>query len=881
MISNPPSDTLIASSVKMTDSNFVTSGTTLVGYKYVLSNLVPNTTYYFIIVAKKSFIEFEDNQLQTITMQSLPAMKTIITPTNGAIDQPVVPGKPPLSVKKTADGLDMVTGTSATIQLMNKWYEEFVMPQDGGMDQWEYKTPSELEADSGDPDIISKIENQDGQANPDPLKYRKVEYDSGVTIDVFYTKYTPDIDYTNLDQLTASQIIGIPVTPNDPDEDVTAPDALPDGLKHNVDITINNLDPNCTYIIWVKAARMSADLISGPSDPLIITTIPEIGATLEKPTVPVFDYSNPADTYVDLGWDFNFTYTYHIKYSKTDDAGTAGQSVDVTPDDLKFSSYYRVTGLDPGTLYFFWIQAESTDQAGNTAQSDWSDSLAVQTLPYAPPPTPEGFGVKCSSDAVTKDSITFEWMPEDGMSYVLQVASNIDYTDVTEYTVGVGSSEYTVNSLKSNLRYYARLYAYDPNKQLRSDPTQSIAVRTEPSTDEYDSNADVENVPSGSFIDKDETPVNNTWNVKITGINAERFIEYVQTDNQLDYNIDLRSAPAGTNTISLLVSGEVFKALSMLGENLMVQSDRNTLVIRPGMLDPEKQSAAGTDITNTSYQIAITLDDTANGSNTANLSFKTPVSSVGISLETGDGKETPIQQFDKPLKFVYDYTSPDWYKAGVTAGYILKPGSTDWQKLDTSAKYDSAAGKGQLSFETGKTGRLAVIEPGTDLYDDIGNSFAKNSIINVASAHKLKSITGSSFQPDNYLTNGDAVKFMLDMLDYNYGAGYMNYAVRAGFLDGADATKPDADCTREKLIAMVVRLYEIKTSQKATATSDDTNIYKDIGQVDSSLLPSIRFAVESGVITSRFSDTLGPKDPVTRAETMTLLEKLLKFTGEL
>ena len=47
------------------------------------------------------------------------------------------------------------------------------------------------------------------------------------------------------------------------------------------------------------------------------------------------------------------------------------------------------------------------------------------------------------------------------------------------------------------------------------------------------------------------------------------------------------------------------------------------------------------------------------------------------------------------------------------------------------------------------------------------------------------------------------------------------------------------------------------------------------------MLPKIKFAQEIGVITSRFSDTLGPKDPVTRAETMVLLEKLLRYAGEL
>jgi ribosomal protein L35AE/L33A len=109
----------------------------------------------------------------------------------------------------------------------------------------------------------------------------------------------------------------------------------------------------------------------------------------------------------------------------------------------------------------------------------------------------------------------------------------------------------------------------------------------------------------------------------------------------------------------------------------------------------------------------------------------------------------------------------------------------------------------------------------------------------------------------------------------------MTTAVKAGFISGTDSKKPEAACTREKLIAMAMRLYEIKTSEKAASATGGAGIYKDMSQVSSGLLPRIRFAAENGIITSRFSDTLGPKDPVTRAEAMVLLEKLLKYSGEL
>lgn len=879
MLDEPPTNTLIASSVKMSESNSVMSGTTLLGYKYVLTDLMPNSTYYFKIVAKKSYIEFVDNILENVTMVSLPAMKVIITPTDGSIDQPVVPGRPPLELGKTPAGLDAVTETSAVIRLQNKWYEQYMI-LDGGQGAWVYRTPAQLDdlADPTDPadpyaHVVADIEG--GTANP--LEFRKVEYDSGVTIDVGCVPYTSDIDYNSLDKLSTNKITGVPVTPNDPTEDVDAEGAIPDSLKHNINITINDLEPNTTYIIWVRAARRSVDLISGPSDPIIITTIPDLGVTLEKPTVPVFNYNQAADNYVDLGWNVNVHYKYYLKYSTVDDIDSATGEIEINPEDLLLTSYYRVGELKPNTLYYFWIRAEASNDAGDTLQSEWSDSLPVKTQPDIPPATPRGFGVKGTADSVTKDTITYEWIMEDGLKYILQVGKDIDYKDATEYQID-GASEFKVENLRSNYRYFARLYAYDPKKDLRSEPTQSIVVRTERSNDDYDSSEDIENVISGDFIIIDDTAVNHVWNINILGVNADRFVQHIQTDNRLDYSIDLRSAPTGTDRISLTISGKVFKALSQLGENLMVQSDRNTLIFRPGMIWDSKQSGRSV-LEDLNIGIGIGLNATSAGSDTTNLNFKTPVTALEIG--SYDGVLKPFRQLNRPLKVLYDYSAAGWYKDGKTSGYVLPSGSAIWGKADTTGVYDPDSGKGLLSFETLVPGRVAVGEPGQDYYSDIQKNWAKSSIANVASVHKLNAVAGKKFEPDKKLTNGDAAKFMLDMLDYSYGSDYMTKAVKAGLISSADSRKPGTLCTREKLIAMAVRLYELKTSVKAKDIGDDTGIYKDIRQASSSLLPQIRFAVENGIIISRFSDTLGPKDPVTRAETMVLLEKVLKLAGEL
>ena len=877
LLDDPPDNTLIASSIKMSTSNYVMSGTKLLGYKFNINELVPNSTYYFKIVAKKEYVEFVENVLDKVILQSDSVMKIIITPALGAIDQPIVPGRPPFELKKDSQGMDMVTSTSAIVTLKNKWYEQYTIIENGRA-AWIYRTPEQIRSAGlllvpANPNLVSQIEN----GTADPLKFRKVEYDNGVTIDVGCVEYTPEIDYNNIDKLLANKVIGFPVTPNDPNENVTAPGAILDGKKHNIDIPINDIEPNSTYIVWVRAARRSVDLISGPSDPIIITTIPDLPVTIEKPTVPVFNYYDAADTHIDLGWNFNPQYTYHLEYGTTDKRSEASGKKTITPEELRFASFYRVKELMPDTLYYFWIQAEATNSAGDKKSSDFSDSYLIKTEKDIPPATPIGFGVKNTSGSVTKDSITYEWIIEDGMEYILEIASDIEYKNSEKFTAK-NVSEYRVDKRRSNYRYFARLYAYDPLKKLTSEPTQSVTVRTLRSSDDYDSSEDIEDVISGDFIIKDTVAINGVWTVKITGVNADRFVQHVQTDSVLDYCINLKVMPAETKKISLLISQKVFRALGMLGENLLMKSLRNTLVVRPGML-ADSEGVYGSSKSEANFEFELVLDSSTAGSNTKNLTFKTPVSEVNIGLS--DGIVTPLKKFEKPLKVIFEYTSADWYRQGVTAGYTLTADSTDWKKSDAAGSFDLDSNLGLLSFETLVAGRIAVAEQGLNYYDDISKSYAKRSISNVASVHELKSVTGRRFEPDKNLTIGDGAGFMLDMLEVDYGSNYMTLAVKAGIVQSADGSKPTIYCTREKLIAMVVRVCELKTLQKAKATVDDTGIYKDISQVSAALLPKIRFAQENGVIISRFSDTLGPKDPITRAESMILLEKLLRYTGEL
>lgn len=869
MIDFPPDNTKIASNVKMTDKNFIMDGTKLIGYKFPITNLTPNSTYYFKIVAKKVYVENINNSLQSVEYASEAALKIIITPTDGPINQPRVPARPPLRVKKASDGKDMIKETEATVQLKNLWYEKYNQTTK----QWEYVRTEKLN-DGDTPPYIPTQETLDDK------QYRMVSYDSGVTIDVGCIKYTDGMSYNDLSNILANKVMGFPITANDSTEDKTLNF---DNQRHNIDIKITDLDPNSTYVIWVRATRKTVNLTSGPSDPIVITTDPIEVHPVEKPTIPVFNYNQVGDTYVDLGWEFKPAYNYYIKYGTEDNINSASGSIAITPQDLSDASYYRIKGLNKNTLYYFWIQSEATvkNPATNevlTSQSDWSDSYPLKTLPEIPPNTPRGFGVKNTQDAITKNSITFEWLKGNTLEYVLEVASGIDYKDVKEYKVG-SVSEFKVDGLRSNYRYYARLYAFDPANNTKSEPTQSVTVRTKRSSDDYDSNQDIENIVIGDYVVKEAVAVGGTWNVKITGVNADRFVEHLIHGSSLDYKLDVSKPPLGTDIISMTVSNRVFDTMTDLKRNLVIATGESQLIIRPGMLTTEMVSTPSRSLSNFHYEIRVS-SDAADSISVKNTSLKTRI--LGIAIRAFDGSNNiDITTMRKPLKVLVPYTDIDWFKEGTTSAYVYDPSLDTWDKVETQNSYDEDNNQGYVSFETLHASDMAVVDSGNDYFDDIYGNQYENSITNVESVYPLKSIRGRLFEPGKNITIAEAVKFMLDVLEYNYSNDYMAVAQRSGIIQYEDLSKGGTSCTKEKLAAMVVRMYEIKSGKEAVLSGNNTPAYSDIGQVDPLYLAKVRFALENGIVGPKGGGALAPKDPVTRGETVFSIEKVLALVGEL
>jgi len=869
-LDNPDNSSLVAQDIKLSDV-LVINGTSILGAKHQLTSLVPNSTYYFRIVAKKTFVEYVDGNVENVTLTSQPSTKLVITPPKDNGDIPVAIAAPPLKVKTDDNGNKIVTDTTAIISLKNKWYEKYNNTYE--IPRWEYVEPvATLQSDG----TVLFTPNDQTVANDvygDTL--RKVEYDGGVTIDVGAIKVT-DLpegfkydDLNDIEKYPLTQVKAVSVTPNDTTENAGN---NPDGLKHNVNIQLSGLDPNTNYIIWVRALRSITGVISNASDPIFITTATDGSIIPEKPPVPSFNYGYAGDTYVELGWAYNTDFVYNIKYSTGEDVEKAEGKITIKGSDMVNQKILKISELIQATNYYFWIQAEYSYN-GTVIASDFGDAFHLMTTEFTPPHSPYGFGIKGGDSSITKSSITYEWMTVAGLEYFLEIADNIDYKNSTLYEVGT-ASELIVEGLKSNTRYYARLYAYDSTTELKSEPTQSIIAKTLKSKEDYDTDEDTDTVISGDFIIKDPYAAGQTWDVSIIGVNADRFIESIKNGKQLEYVLDLKTPPSEVITINVTMSAKIFTELSRLGRTFTFATQDYSVSFGPGTLDSYTSKA---DVY-ANYVVALSSGISDSNQKPDKIAVKTKIGRMEVKIQDGTGY-SKVESFGEAALVSYNIKDLTWYNESDSYGYVLM--DKDWNKKQTDLKQDTMRDKNYLLFSAEAPCDFLVGQHAMAPYTDVLGNWANDAIKTLTEKRELKSVQGSLFKPDAYATLSDTVKMIFDVTGYEYSSNYILEAYRAGLIDRNDALAPNSYCTTEKALYMIMTVYEKKSGESLTLKGSASLMLQDMDNVSYQYMNKVYFAVENGIYSGRDKTRLHPTESVTRAELVVILVRYLEFMGEI
>lgn len=853
-VENPPSNYKIASDLTISDPNKIRSNASgeIIGYRYNLTGLKSNSTYYFVIYAKKRYLVSspEDGFMITMPYVSKQSVKVIITDPDAGADKPVAPAAPPFGKKINADGSESVSLTGATLVMDKKWYAEY----NSVNSKWE------------------KIEEEDYDENNS--LHKEVVYLPGWSVVPHVVNYNEALNVirmrNNRDpvQIVYSDLFpGSDITAFEiPQQKVSIPN-IEDGANQTFSFNISGLNDNTTYLVWITIENQNG-VSSYPSDAIIITTPVDVPYFPITPTVPDDLKGIAASSFVDLFWTYFTDMNYEIKGGTSDKLAQATITKQVSYEEIKRNTFFRVDSLQADTVYYFWIKAISTNQ-GQTIESEYSNPLVIKTQAHKPPAPPTGFGVESGPNGVTENSITYIWTNEDGMSYYLELSEDLNFTDSSMVQVNGGT--YTAGGLISNRRYYARLFAYDPKTQLRSMPTRTIMVITNKGKSEYDSSFDLEEPVTGDGLDVPAKLEDGVWIISSLGANAHVLGERIRSRYESIVKIDLSVPPEKTTTIRLELSSIVIDTLADMRKELYLILPWGEYTIKPGTFHTDEYFRMKAISKEFDLKLE-TLSPASQYQPSATMQIKTPVTDFKFSYGNG----SPISLFNQPIRVELPITGITSYAQGQIRTFAFNT-RQGWYKLPTFTDYSSSRVIGEMDKPGAVVAATEGIKPQTTV-----PVYIRESMDRIQKIYDLKSIKDKNFNHNALMTQKDILKLMFDVLEAEYSEyDIIQKAVGAGLINSA-AEVTDSFVRRDRAVNLLIELYKFKTRENALPTKPGIwSHYTDLLKAENRYLNSYKFALEMGIIQGNATSMAYPDRMITLGEFLVMLERTLRVCGDL
>lgn len=857
--SRPPSNYLIATDLNINPSDpdtaknpnvqIIKSAKTgeTIGYGYKLEGLRSNSTYYFVIYAKKNYLVEAPQEGFMITKpyESKQAVKVIITDPDEGINQPQAPSAPPFKVHEV-DGRQVISYTGATLELAKRWHA--VYDEDG--ERWEY------------------IEEPLGPEHPDYKKQQEFRYLTGWLVEPHVINYgealielnKQSISYNDLDKIRKLEI---------PQQKVPIPDIPYDAEDQTFTFDIAGLEDNNTYIVWLTIENQNG-VASDPSDPLIITTPAEVDEKPVKPTVPEDLGGIAGDNFVDLFWTHLPDMDYEIRGGKTGKIDQATITKQVTAAEIRNRTFVRIDSLEADTGYYFWIRTISRGSNGQTYESEFSNPFYIKTEAYKPPAPPTGFGIKNGPDGVTENSITYVWTQLDGLTYILELADDPGFRNLT--TAEVNGDTHTFTGLISNRRYYARLYAYNPATKLRSEPTRTIMVITNKSRSDYDSSYDLDDPVTGDGLKIPAKLDNGVWVISSVGADGHVLAERIRSLSYPIVKIDLSKPPAKTSTVRIELSSVVIDVLSDLKKELYLVLPWGSYTIRPGTFQTDEyfRMKSGSDRLDLRLETVSPASQYKAGSN---MQYKTPVTEFKFSYIQGAGR---ISRINIPIRVELPVDNIANFVQGQISAYGYDSGK-GWYKLQSYNDYNAGMLIGELDRPVAVVGATDGIQPQSGV-----PSYIKESMQRLQAVYDLKSIENRPFDHNAQITMKDALKLVFDVIGAPYNdSDIAEKAVSAGLI-GSTNELTGSSIRRDKAISLLMSFYRFRTREKTILSKPGLwSRYTDLSKAEPRYQNDYKFALEMGIIQGNATDFCYPDRLVTLGDFLVFFERTLRVLGEL
>jgi len=227
-----------------------------------------------------------------------------------------------------------------------------------------------------------------------------------------------------------------------------------------ITINIAGLTKNTEYFYRVRS--FDGSTLSGNSDAISVRTLPDAPTANAATAVTQTDFS--------ANWIIPGGSAPGYRLDVASDA--AFTNILASYNNLATGNVltYSVTGLTPGTTYYYRVRAQNSWGA-----SDNSNVISVLLKPANP--------TAASATGVTTSEMTINWLAAaSATGYTIDIASDNGFTSMRVNNLNVGNVlNYTLTGLSSNTTYYYRVRAFNATgSSLNSNVMQATTLAEKP-----------------------------------------------------------------------------------------------------------------------------------------------------------------------------------------------------------------------------------------------------------------------------------------------------------------------------------------------------------------------------------------------------------------
>ena len=236
----------------------------------------------------------------------------------------------------------------------------------------------------------------------------------------------------------------------------------------------------------------------------------------------------------------------------------------------------------------------------------------------------------------------------------------------------------------------------------------------------------------------------------------------------------------------------------------------------------------------------------------------------------------------------------------------------DTKRVDTSVKNDvkriDTSVKNDVKEDAAKVEGKKVVKTKenlpTGVYPDTKDNWARDAIQAMTQAGYLSGYADNTFKPSAQITREQAAAIYGKVLQHNlneqelaeiatkesstsysdveadrWSSPAIKLVSAAGVMDGTSKTAftPSKTMDREQFVASAASLA--KKLNLSTPVKAEKVTFKDEASISSAYLADIQYMAQRGIVASGATENFNPKQPVTRAQAATILNRMLNGAG--